>query len=139
MPRKRRLFLPDVPVQVVQIGNNRQAISFDHNDYRGYLSWLGSAASTNGCAIHAYALMTNHVHPEERRGPYRALFAAHLDPDLIRDVRACLQTGTPLGNDRFRTQIERPLGVKVGYSARGRPKQPPKHTPSGDEQLEMQL
>jgi len=62
MPRKRRLFLPDVPVHVVQRGNNRQAIFFDHNDYRVYLGWLGSAASTNGCAIHANALMTKHVH-----------------------------------------------------------------------------
>ena len=41
MPRKRRLFLPDVPVHVVQRGNNRRAIFFDDNDYRVYLDWLG--------------------------------------------------------------------------------------------------
>lgn len=45
MPRKRRFFLPDVPVHVVQRGNNRQAVFFDENDYRVYLDWLGEAAA----------------------------------------------------------------------------------------------
>lgn len=62
MPRKRRFFLPDVPVHVVQRGNNRQAVFFDDNDYRVYLDWLGEAAAAHGCAIHAYVLMTNHIH-----------------------------------------------------------------------------
>ncbi|MDV7392221.1 hypothetical protein RZS08_12735, partial [Arthrospira platensis SPKY1] len=31
----------------------------------------------------------------ERQAAYRQLFATHLDPDLLRDVRACPQTGTP--------------------------------------------
>ena len=61
MPRKRRFFLPDVPVHVVQRGNNRQAVFFDDNDYRIYLDWLGQTASDHGCRIHAYALMTNHI------------------------------------------------------------------------------
>jgi putative transposase len=60
----------------------------------------------------------------ERRAAYRALFGAQIEPGLLQDVRACLQTGTPLGNDRFRRQIEQRLGVKVGYSARGRPQGP---------------
>jgi len=60
----------------------------------------------------------------ERQTAYRNLFSTHLDPEMLGDVRACLQTGTPLGNDRFREQIEQTLGVKVGYSARGRPKKP---------------
>ena len=34
----------------------------------------------------------------------------------------CLQTGTPLGNGRFREQIETALGRKVGQSQRGRPR-----------------
>jgi len=40
MPRKRRFFLPGVPVHVVQRGNNRQAVFFDDNDYRIYLEWF---------------------------------------------------------------------------------------------------
>ena len=62
MPRKPRFFLPNVPVHVVQRGNNRLAVFFDDDDRRVYLDWLGQAAGENGCAIHAYALMTNHVH-----------------------------------------------------------------------------
>jgi putative transposase len=62
MPRKRRFFLPDIPVHVVQRGNNRQAVFFDDNDYRVYLDWLADAASQHGCLVHAYVLMTNHIH-----------------------------------------------------------------------------
>ena len=44
---------PDVPVHVMQRGNNRQAVFFDDDDYRVYLNWLGEAAAAHGCAIHA--------------------------------------------------------------------------------------
>ena len=62
MPRKPRFFLPDVPVHVVQRGNNRQAVFFDDSDYRAYLSWIREGCERYGCEIHAYVLMTNHVH-----------------------------------------------------------------------------
>jgi REP element-mobilizing transposase RayT len=32
MPRKRRFFLPAVPVHIVQRGNNRQAVFIDDNN-----------------------------------------------------------------------------------------------------------
>lgn len=35
-----------------------------------------------------------------------------------------MQTGTPVGNDHFREQIEQTLGCQVGFSQRGRPKKP---------------
>jgi len=55
---------------------------------------------------------------------YRQLFKASLDQQTITSLRQCLQTGTPLGNDRFREQIEATLQVKVGQSKRGRPRIP---------------
>ena len=58
----------------------------------------------------------------ERLQVYRELIEQALDPTTVQEIRACLQTGTPLGNDRFRDEIERALGVKVGYASRGRPK-----------------
>jgi putative transposase len=58
----------------------------------------------------------------ERRAAYRGLFPAQVAPDVIKQVRECLQTGTPLGNHRFRTEIEQALGRKVGFPKRGRPK-----------------
>ena len=70
MPRKPRFYLPDVPVHVVQRGNNRQPIFFEAGDYRAYLDWLHEALKHCGCALHTYVLMTNHVHlllsPETR-------------------------------------------------------------------------
>ena len=62
MPRRPRYFLPDQPLHVIQRGNNRQATFFHDEDYELYLGWLKQAADENGCAVHAYVLMTNHVH-----------------------------------------------------------------------------
>ncbi|WP_153111496.1 transposase [Propionivibrio limicola] len=62
MPRRARLTLPNVPMHVIQRGNNRQACFFADEDYRFYLDWLKEYASKTGCRIHAYVLMTNHVH-----------------------------------------------------------------------------
>jgi putative transposase len=62
MARLGRYFLPDQPLHVIQRGNNREAIFFAENDYGCYRDWLAAAAAEYGCAIHAYVLMTNHVH-----------------------------------------------------------------------------
>lgn len=62
MPRKPRFFLPDLPVHVVQRGHSREPVFFEDSDYRAYLDWLTEAARRYHCAIHAYVLMTNHVH-----------------------------------------------------------------------------
>jgi putative transposase len=62
MPRQRRLDLPGVPQHVIQRGNNRQPCFLREQDYRCYLSQLDEAARAQGCRLHAYVLMTNHVH-----------------------------------------------------------------------------
>jgi len=62
MPRQARLILPGVPVHVIQRGNNRQACFYDQEDYRFYLKHLAQQSESAGCAVHAYCLMTNHVH-----------------------------------------------------------------------------
>ena len=62
MPRKQRFFLPGVSVHMVQRGHSRQPIFFKENDYRDYLRWLEEGANRYQCQIHAYVLMTNHVH-----------------------------------------------------------------------------
>ena len=225
MPRKPRFYLAGVPAHVVQRGNNRQAVWFEEGDYTAYLGWLREGAERYGCAIHAYVLMTNHVHllvtpetresisrmmqylgrryvmyinqtygrsgtlwegrhkgsvvsedeyllrcyryielnpvragmvknpgrypwssyranagvkkdklitphelylalgrsAEQRRDAYRALYGEHLEEGQVHEIRAALQTGTPLGNDRFREQIEKILKQKVGQARRGRP------------------
>ena len=226
MPRKPRFFVLGAPVHVVQRGHNRSAIFFDELDYLEYLRCLKQAADNYGCEIHAYVLMTNHVHllltperadsvarlfqnlgrhyvghinktyqrhgslwegryksnviesqayllscmryiemnpvragmvdhpakyrwssyaanalgtdnailtaqpeyvalaqlPENRQSAYRGLFDKEADSDELALLRDALQTGTPLGNEKFKAEIEAALDLKVGYARRGRPK-----------------
>jgi putative transposase len=206
MPRKPRFFVPGIPGHAIQRGNNRQAVFFENEDYRVYLGWLKLAAEKYRCDIHAYVLMTNHVHllvtPARRdsisglfqyvgrhyvayvnhtygrtgtlwEGRYKAslieeerylltcyryielnpvragivsspeqydwssycfnalgkvnpLLSPHplyyrLDAAQLYEVRAATQSGTPLGNDGFRAEIERVLQFKIGQTHRGRP------------------
>jgi len=226
MPRKPRFYMPGAPVHAVQRGHNKSATFFDDFDYLEYLRCLKQASDACSCAIHAYVLMTNHVHllmtpenpgsigrlfqslgrhyvryineaygrrgslwegrykstiiqtqtylltcqryiemnpvraglvdhpakyrwssysanalgvsnpilskhaeyqllgrsPEDRQSTYRELFDTTLGSDEIALQRSALQTGTPLGNDRFRSQIEAVSCRKIGFLMRGRPK-----------------
>ncbi|MCD6295519.1 MAG: transposase [Deltaproteobacteria bacterium] len=62
MPRRSRIIVPGVPIHIIQRGNNRQACFYAEEDFQCYLDWLEEYAAAKGCAIHAYVLMTNHVH-----------------------------------------------------------------------------
>lgn len=70
MARPPRLEIPGVPLHIVQRGVNRSACFFGDVDRRFYLKCLREAARRRGCVVHAYVLMTNHVHllatPHER-------------------------------------------------------------------------
>lgn len=225
MPRKPRFYVAGMPVHVVQRGNNRDPIFFNDSDYRAYGKWLKEAAEKYNCKIHAYVLMTNHVHllvtPDDATGvgrmmqyvgryyvpyinhtygrtgtlwegryksslidsvdyfltcsryielnpvralmvsspdaypwssyaanasgkadpivqphaiytalaatdqgrhqAYSGLFKAKIADAELSEIRASWQTGTPLGSDRFRAQVEEALSRKVGLSRRGRP------------------
>lgn len=46
----------------MQRGHNREPAFFDEQDYFEYLKILKRVADAHDCAIHAYALMTNHIH-----------------------------------------------------------------------------
>ena len=62
MPRRSRIHLPGMPLHIVQRGHNRDACFFREEDYLTYQHWLGEALTETDCALHAYVLMTNHVH-----------------------------------------------------------------------------
>ena len=62
MPRRPRVVLPHVPLHLIQRGNNRQLCFVADDDYRFYLDCLKEFAGNTGCRVHAYVLMTNHVH-----------------------------------------------------------------------------
>ncbi len=226
MPRKPRIYLPGMPCHVIQRGDNRHACFAAEEDYHAYLGWLRDAAERYRCAVHAYVLVTNHVHllitPEDKEGisrlmqsvgrryvqyfnhqygrtgtlwegrhkaslidaeryllmvyryielnpvragvvrtakgyrwssyrcnalgrsdavvrphglylaldrdetgrqvAYRALFRAHMDEEEQTRIHRLGEMSLPLGNDRFRDQIERLSGRRLGYELRGRPR-----------------
>lgn len=62
MPRRARIHLPEVPLPIVQHGRKREACFFLDEDYDVYLTCLSNALRATGCQLHAYVLMTNHVH-----------------------------------------------------------------------------
>lgn len=77
MARLPRLNWAGSPQHVNQRGNNRAACFFSEADYRAYLHWLAEAAQRSGVLIHAYVLMTNHVHllatPSDMKGISRLM------------------------------------------------------------------
>src|SRR5688572_22895714 len=62
MPRAPRHSLPGQPHHVIQRGNNRMRIFGGDEDFRFFLESLRSATVRFDCRVHAYVLMTNHVH-----------------------------------------------------------------------------
>jgi len=225
MPRKPRIYLAGMPCHIIQRGNNRQACFFAEQDYQFYLECLKDACKKYKVALHAYVLMTNHVHllmtPERADGissvmqsigrryvqyvnyaykrsgtlwegrhksslvsveqyllkcyryiemnpvragmvehpadykwssyrtnaygegcqfvtphslymalgsqstgrleGYRELFILELNKQDVHDIRQAAQFSVPLGDNRFKDEIERVLNVKVGHARRGRP------------------
>ncbi len=104
MARHGRYFLPDQPLHVIQRGNNRSAIFFDIEDYEHYRNWLAGAAVEYGCLIHAYVLMTNHVHllvtPERAESLPRAMQS--LGRRYVRAINAARRRSGTLWEGRYR-------------------------------------
>lgn len=226
MPRKQRFYLEGVPAHVMHRGHNRTPVFFADQDYLEYLRCLKQAADRYGCQVHAYVLMTNHIHllitpqrkesigqlfqglgrhyvryinatyqrqgalwdgrhkgsiiqsqtyflscmryiemnpvragmvdhpakyrwssfaanalginnailqqhdeylglgasSHSRQKAYESLFDCDLGSDTLEMLSQSLQSGTPLGNDQFKAQIEAVVGCKVGLIRSGRPK-----------------
>jgi len=68
MPRLPRLVLVGYPHHVILRGNNREPIFIADEDYQYYLDKLRDACIKHDCDLHAYVLMTNHVHLLNQRG-----------------------------------------------------------------------
>ncbi len=62
MARLPRFTLPGQPQHVIVRGNNREPIFYSDADYLFYLEKLQQACEKHNCDLHAYVLMTNHVH-----------------------------------------------------------------------------
>ena len=219
MPRRARIAIAGIPWHIIQRGNNRSACFYADEDYRRYLETLREQSDLHGCSIHAYVLMTNHVHllltpakpdsagrlmkhlvqryvqyinrtyrrsgtlwegrfrscltqstdyvlscyryielnpvradmvrhprdyrwssyranadglpdpvitPHEEyrqlgQAAYRALFAAHVDPERIREIRQATNGNYALGSERFKAEIEQTLKRRATPGKSGRP------------------
>jgi putative transposase len=62
MPRRARIVADGLPMHVILRGIDRSAVFFGEGDDRFFLDCLGGAATEEAVAVHAYVLMTNHVH-----------------------------------------------------------------------------
>ncbi len=62
MPRKPRASAAGVPEHIIQRGNNRQVTFTSEEDMKAYVTWLKEYAKKYEVNIHAWVLMTNHVH-----------------------------------------------------------------------------
>lgn len=62
MARLPRFVIPGQPQHVIQRGNNREIIFVADEDYQYYLQKLCDGCKKYDCELHAYVLMTNHVH-----------------------------------------------------------------------------
>ena len=104
MARLGRYFIPDQPLHIIQRGNNRQAVFFREEDYARYRDWLAAAAARYGCAVHAYVLMTNHVHllvtPQAADSLPRAMQA--LGRRYVRHVNTVYRRSGTLWEGRYR-------------------------------------
>lgn len=62
MARLPRFVIANQPQHVIVRGNNREPIFCADADYQFYLEKLQQACTKHECELHAYVLMTNHVH-----------------------------------------------------------------------------
>jgi putative transposase len=62
MPRLARLFVPGCPLHIIQRGHNKQDVFLDEADRARFMEWMWESADTHAIAVHAWVLMSNHVH-----------------------------------------------------------------------------
>lgn len=107
MPRRPRIHLDGVPLHIVQRGHNRQPCFYAVADYLAYLEWLGEASRRADCQVHAYALMTNHVHllvtPGDAQSVSRMMVA--LGRQYVPYINAAYQRSGTLWEGRYKSSL----------------------------------
>lgn len=107
MPRQPRYFIPGIPQHVIARGNDRQAVFFRERDYKRYRRALRDAALDSGCQVHAYVLMTNHVHllvTPERKGSLPLMMQA-MGRTYVQPLNACYQRSGTLWEGRYKASL----------------------------------
>ena len=112
MPRRPRVALAGVPVHLLQRGHNRHACFFADEDYALYLAHLAELSAKFGCAVHAFALMTNHVHLllTPREAEAASLLIKHLGQRYVQYVNRAYRRSGTLWEGRFRSCVAQEEG-----------------------------
>jgi len=107
MARMPRIVLPGQPMHIVQRGNNRQATFFANEDYLVYLDAVIKAVEKYQVDVHAYVLMTNHVHllltPHDDTGLSR--FMQSIGRRYVRYVNGVYKRSGTLWEGRYKSAI----------------------------------
>jgi len=105
MPRRARLAVAGIPWHIIQRGNNRSPCFYCAADYRRYLHDLSEQAVKYDCQVHAYVLMTNHVHllltPEREESA--SLMMKHLGQRYVQYVNRTYRRSGTLWEGRFKS------------------------------------
>lgn len=107
MPRRSRCQIAGVPMHIIQRGNDRTPCFHSDADRMLYLGVLREVCDLYECSVHAYVLMTNHVHllatPEHSDSI--SLVMKHLGQRYVQYVnRRYARTGS-LWEGRFRSSM----------------------------------
>lgn len=107
MPRTARIRLPHVPLHVLQRGHNRSACFSDEGEFELYLGLLGEFCAQAGCRLHAYVLMTNHVHllltPEHARSVTELM--SRVNQRFVQHVNRKRERTGSLWEGRFKSSL----------------------------------
>ncbi|HIC46590.1 transposase [Methylophaga sp.] len=105
MPRRLRVSIPGYPEHIIQRGNNRQPTFASNEDFKAYIYWLREYAKKYEVSVHAWVLMTNHVHvlctPNSATGISKMMQS--LGRQYVRYFNSTYQRTGTLWEGRFRS------------------------------------
>ena len=107
MARLPRIIVPGQALHIIQRGNNRQPCFFANVDYRYYLDSLIEATTRFGGHVHAYVLMTNHVHllltPESPETP--SMLLQSVGRRYVRYINQAYRRSGTLWEGRYKSAL----------------------------------
>jgi len=72
MARLQRISPKNIPIHIIQRGNNRQVCFASDDNHSAYAGWLKEYSKKYKVDVHAWVMMTNHVHllctPRQEKG-----------------------------------------------------------------------
>ena len=103
MPRSARHVSPGTSLHIVQRGISRHPCFFEERDYLRYLDLLAKCSRQFACAVHAFCLMTNHIHllVTPANAESCAKFMKHLGQCYVQAINARMQRSGTLWEGRY--------------------------------------